>query len=138
AVTGLGLAVSAFLGRTGPGLLILGVLTAAALTAATAVPENISTHWIRTEWKPTAAATVKPHYELGSGVGTLDLRKIDVAEDQTVRTGVEVGAGRAVVRVPRDVTLKVDVEVGAGDIRLPEWDRNDVFVTVGEDRKVTL
>ncbi|NBE53451.1 PspC domain-containing protein [Streptomyces boluensis] len=138
AVLGLGIAVSAFLGRTGGGSIVLAVLTAVLLTAAAALPENINTHWMRTEWRPTDIAKVRPVYEVGSGVGTLDLGGVDLRKGQTLSTAAEVGAGRAVVVVPKDATVQLRAEVGVGDIRLPDEPSGDVDIAPGQESTDTL
>lgn len=138
AVLGLGIAVSAFLGRTGAGSIVLAVITAALLAAATALPENISTRWLRTEWRPTEIAQVRPLYEVGSGVGTLDLSAVDLGKGQTLSTSAEVGAGRVVVIVPKDATVRLHAEVGVGDLRLPDEPPGDVDVAPGLDRTTVL
>ncbi|MFD3521006.1 PspC domain-containing protein [Streptomyces sp. NPDC058653] len=125
-VFGLGLAVSAFLGRTGFGTIFLTVLTAGLLGGAAAIPKDIGTDWVRTTWRPATAASVAPMYELGTGVGKLDLTRVDIAPGRTLRTEAEVGAGKLKVVVPRDVTLRVHAEVGLGDLRLPGEPPNDI------------
>ncbi|MEE1809795.1 PspC domain-containing protein [Streptomyces sp. BE133] len=119
AVFGLGMLVSAFLGRTGFGTVMLSVITAALLAGASALPKDITTQWVREGWQPASVAAVRPHYELGSGVARLDLTEITVPRGETVRTGVNVGAGRAVVVVPKAVTVTVDARAGFGNITLP-------------------
>ncbi|MFP3988446.1 PspC domain-containing protein [Streptomyces sp. E11-3] len=137
-VFGLGIAVSAFLGRTGVGSVILAVITAGLLAGAAALPANISTEWMRTEWTPTAVADVRTTYELGTGDATLDLSGIKLSEDQTLHTGADVGAGRFKVVVPHNVTVRLKAEVGIGDIQLPSEGRNDVDVAADQKRDVTL
>ncbi|MHC3468315.1 PspC domain-containing protein [Streptomyces sp. 7R007] len=137
-VLGLGIAVSAFLGRTGAGSVFLAIVTAALLAGSAALPKDISTHWSRTTWTPTAAADVRPHYQLGSGVGTLDLTKARPDKGETVSTRAEVGAGRLEVIVPNDVTVRLNIEVGVGDIQLPGDDKKDVDVEPGKQKDLTL
>ncbi|WP_405613446.1 PspC domain-containing protein [Streptomyces sp. NBC_01508] len=137
-VFGLGLAVSAFLGRTGFGTIFLSVLTAGLLAGATAIPKDIGTEWVRTTWRPAAVASVAPSYELGTGVGTLDLAGVDVPAGKTLRTRAEVGAGQLRVVVPRDVTLKVRAEAGLGDIQLPGEPKNDIDLAPAQERTRTV
>ncbi|WP_156723031.1 PspC domain-containing protein [Streptomyces apocyni] len=137
-VFGLGIAVSALFGRTGVGSMILGVITAGLLAGASALPANISTEWMRTDWTPAAIADVRPNYELGTGIGTLDLSGIELAEDQTLQTGADVGAGRVKVIVPHNVTVQLNAEVGIGDIQLPSETREDVDIQADQKREVTL
>ncbi|MFF2650993.1 PspC domain-containing protein [Streptomyces sp. NPDC058045] len=137
-VFGLGIAVSSLLGRTGAGSMMLAVFTAVLLTGASLLPENITADWMRADWSPAAASQVRERYELGSGVGTLDLHGLKLAEDGTVTTHVRVGAGRLVVIVPHDALVRVRAQVGLGDVRLPRDDPHDVDVAPGRDRGTTL
>ncbi|MFJ9540396.1 PspC domain-containing protein [Streptomyces sp. NPDC101225] len=137
-VFGLGVAVSAFLGRTGAGSVFLAVVTAGLLAASAALPKDIDTHWIRTTWQPAAVADVRPKYQLGSGVGTLDLSRLRAAKGETVSTSAEVGAGRLKVIVPRDAAVKLSIDVGVGDIQLPGDGRKDVDVEPGKHKELTL
>ncbi|MEU1124586.1 PspC domain-containing protein [Streptomyces sp. NPDC005899] len=118
AVFGAGLLVASVIGRTGFGTIVLAVLTAGLLAGASSVPKDIGTDWVRKEWRPASVAAVQPRYELGAGVAKLDLSAITVPVGDTVRTGVEVGAGVVRVVVPNGVTVKVDAGTGLGDIRL--------------------
>ncbi|MFJ3445130.1 PspC domain-containing protein [Streptomyces sp. NPDC086081] len=138
AVFGLGIAVSAFLGRTGAGSVLLAIITAGLLTASAAVPEDIGTQWNRTTWQPTTAADLRQRYDLGTGVGTLDLTRLDLAADQTVTTRADVGVGRVRVLVPQDVTVRLRVDVGVGDLQLPGDDPKDVDVKPGRHEEMTL
>ncbi|MFF2008178.1 PspC domain-containing protein [Streptomyces sp. NPDC058195] len=119
AVFGLGMLVSSFLGRTGFGTVMLAMVTAALLAGSAALPKDISTQWVRENWRPASVAAVQPQYRLGTGDARLDLTGITVPEGDTVTTALKVGAGRAVVVVPRDVTVKVTARVTIGDIALP-------------------
>ncbi|MFE1886266.1 hypothetical protein, partial [Streptomyces diastatochromogenes] len=137
-VFGLGITLSAFLGRTGAGSVFLAIVTAALLAGATALPKDITTHWRETSWKPAATADVRSAYDLGTGVGTLDLTRVHPAKGQTVATDAEVGAGQLKVIVPVDATVKLSVDVGVGDIRLPGQNSKDVDVEPGRHKDVTL
>ncbi|WP_369030640.1 MULTISPECIES: PspC domain-containing protein [Streptomyces] len=137
-VFGVGIAVSAFLGRTGAGSVFLAIITAALLAGSAALPKDVSTHWVRTEWTPTAVAAVQPRYDLGTGEATLDLTGLRLAKGQTVTTSVGVGVGRIEVIVPKSATVKADIEVGVGDIQLPGDDKQDVDVAPGKHKQVTL
>lgn len=137
-VFGLGLVISAFVGRTGFGTLFLAVLTAALLAGASAMPKTITTQWTRTDWTPAAAADVRPSYALGSGEGTLDLSKVVVPVGQSVKTRAEVGAGRLKVVVPRGATVKAHIVVGVGDVQLPTEKPEDVDIQPHQKKTVTL
>ncbi|MGC9495409.1 PspC domain-containing protein [Streptomyces sp. WG7] len=138
AVFGVGIAVSAFLGRTGAGSIFLAVITAGLLAGSAAVPKDVGTEWIRTTWEPTTVAGVREQYDVGAGSGTLDLSRLDLAEGQTVTTRADVGIGRIRVVVPQDVTVRLSIEVGVGDIQLPGDDEKDVDVAPGKHKEVTL
>lgn len=138
AVFGLGIALSAFLGRTGAGSIVLAVLTAGLLTGAAALPDDIGTRWMRTTWEPASVAQIRPDYDLGTGTGTLDLSGIEVPEGKTVSTRANVGVGRVHVIVPEGVTVRLNAEVGVGDIQLPGEGKGDVDVAPGKHKEVTL
>ncbi|MEV8597445.1 PspC domain-containing protein [Streptomyces sp. NPDC052012] len=138
AVFGLGIALSAFLGRTGAGSIILAIITAGLLAASAALPKDVGTDWRRTSWEPTSVAQIRPTYELGTGTGTLDLSGIRVPSGRTVATTADVGLGRIHVIVPQDVTVKLSIDVGLGDIQLPGDDTKDVDVAPGKQRQLTL
>ncbi|MFF0010554.1 PspC domain-containing protein [Streptomyces sp. NPDC005374] len=137
-VFGVGMAISSFLGRTGAGSLLLAIITAGLLATSAALPKDITTHWVRTGWTPAAVTDVRQDYELGTGVGTLDLTRIDVAEGRTVTAQADVGVGRLVVIVPPGVTVKASIDVGVGDIQLPGDEQGDVDVEPGKHKEVTL
>ncbi|MFE4715959.1 PspC domain-containing protein [Streptomyces sp. NPDC056728] len=137
-VFGLGIALSAFVGGTGAGSIVLAVITAGLLAASAVLPSNITTHWVRTNWTPASVAQVAPRYELGTGVGTLDLSGIDVGKGKTLTTRAEVGAGQLKVVVPKDATVVLRTEVGLGDIRLPDEKTQDVDIRPGQEQRVTL
>ncbi|MFC8514162.1 PspC domain-containing protein [Streptomyces sp. NPDC057257] len=137
-VFGLGIALSAFLGRTGAGSIFMAVVTAALLASSAALPKDITTHWTRTTWQPAAVAEVQEMYNLGTGVGTLDLSRVQLTKGQTVTTGADVGAGRLKVIVPQDATVKLSIDVGVGDIQLPGDESKDVDVEPGKHKDVTL
>ncbi|MFH8237313.1 PspC domain-containing protein [Streptomyces sp. NPDC018321] len=138
AVFGVGIAVSAFLGRTGAGSIFLAIITAGLLAGSTTLPKDVGTDWVRRTWEPTTVAGVREQYDIGAGTGTLDLSRLDLAEGQTVTTRADVGMGRIQVVVPPDVTVRLSVEVGVGDIQLPGDDKKDVDVAPGKHKEVTL
>ncbi|GAA4300433.1 PspC domain-containing protein [Streptomyces venetus] len=138
AVFGLGIAVSAVLGRTGAGSILLAIITAGLLAGSAALPEDIGTQWNRTTWQPATVADVRDRYDLGTGVGTLDLTRLDLTGQQTVTTGADVGVGRVKVLVPEDVTVRLNVDVGVGDLQLPGDDPKDVDVKPGRHQEMTL
>ncbi|MFF9583852.1 PspC domain-containing protein [Streptomyces achromogenes] len=138
AVFGLGIALSAFLGRTGAGTVFWALVTAALLAGAAALPRDITTDWKEATWRPAAVTQVRSGYDLGTGRGTLDLSRVHPAPGQTVATDARVGAGQLKVIVPADVTVRMDLDVGVGDIRLPGDRGDDVDVRPGRHQNVTL
>lgn len=139
AVFGAGLLISAFVGRTGFGTVMMAVLTAGLLAGASALPKDITTHWVREEWRPATAAAVQPLYEVRSGTAELDLTRVAVPEGDTVRTRVEARAGRVLVRVPEAVTVKLRARADVGAITLPDDRRKgDVDIRVSENEHRTL
>ncbi len=138
AVFGTGLVVSSFLGRTGFGTIFQVVVTAALLAGAVALPEKITTEWTRRTWTPAAVAAVEPRYDLGAGVGTLDLSRLSVPEGTTVRTAVDVGAGKLEVLVPRDAVVRLRAQVGLGDLQLPGQPADDIDIAPDRDETRTL
>jgi phage shock protein PspC (stress-responsive transcriptional regulator) len=137
-VIGLGVAISSYLGRTGAGSIFLAVLTAGLLAGAAALPKDIGTHWTKETWRPAAVAEVQQKYDLGTGVGTLDLTRLDLTKGQTVTARAEVGVGKLKVIVPKDATVQLSIDVGVGDIQLPGDDQEDVDVEAGKYKEATL
>ncbi|MGW6009851.1 PspC domain-containing protein [Streptomyces sp. NPDC055210] len=138
AVFGLGIAVSSFRGRTGAGSIFLAIVTAGLLACSAALPSDITTHWERVDWTPATAGAVQERYDLGTGIGTLDLSRIDLGKGRTVTTNAEVGMGQLKVLIPKDVTVRLNIEVGVGDIQLPGDDKQDVDVAPGKHKELTL
>ncbi|MEU1847993.1 PspC domain-containing protein [Streptomyces sp. NPDC019990] len=138
AVLGLGIAVSAFLGRTGAGSIFLAIMTAGLLAGAAALPKDIGTQWNRTTWRPATVADVQHRYSLGTGVGTLDLTRLDLTGRQAVTTRADVGVGRMRVLVSENVTVRLTADVGVGDLKLPGDDAKNVDVKPGWHKETTL
>ncbi|AOR32541.1 hypothetical protein BFF78_17050 [Streptomyces fodineus] len=138
AVFGLGVAVSAFLGRTGAGTVFWAIVTAALLAGAAAMPKDITTHWRDASWTPAATAGVRSSYDLGTGRGTLDLSRVHPGKGRTIATAAHVGAGQLKVILPADATVRMKIDVGVGDIRLPGNSRKDVDVQPDRHKTVTL
>ncbi|MFJ3333731.1 PspC domain-containing protein [Streptomyces sp. NPDC086766] len=137
-VFGLGIAVSAFLGRTGAGSVLLAIVTAALLAASAVLPRDIGTRWAHRTWQPAATADVRQSYDLGTGEGTLDLTRLHPGRDRTVSTRARVGLGRLRVIVPEGVTVRATIEVGLGDVQLPGDRPQDVDVAPNKRRRVIL
>ncbi|MBT2467671.1 PspC domain-containing protein [Streptomyces sp. ISL-66] len=139
AVFGLGLAVSSVKGRTGFGTVLLSVITAGLLAGAVALPKEIGTDWKKVDWRPAAVADVRPVYEAGTGLATLDLSRLDVPKGTTVAVRASIESGRLKVVVPREVTARADVSVKLGDIHMPGETSQDIRIqSGGETRETTL
>jgi hypothetical protein len=138
AVFGFGLLIASVLGRTGFGTVLMAMITAGLLAGAAVLPKDIDTSWARQEWRPASVSAVEPHYELSTGDARLDLSGLKVPRGETVRTGLDVAAGRAAVVVPKNVTVKVRAEAGLGEIRLEEGQRVQVRINSDEAKQRTL
>ncbi|MFJ2023008.1 PspC domain-containing protein [Streptomyces sp. NPDC087897] len=123
AVFGLGLLIASVLGRTGFGTVFMAMVTAGLLAGASALPKDIDTSWGRRDWRPASVSAVRQHYELSTGDARLDLSGLKVPKGETVRTGLDVAAGRAAVVVPENVTVKVRTEARLGEVRLEDGPR---------------
>ncbi|WP_405899445.1 PspC domain-containing protein [Streptomyces sp. NBC_00727] len=139
AVFGLAMLVSAFVGRTGFGTLLMAVITAGLLAGAAALPKDISTHWVREEWRPASVAAVQPRYAVGSGQAELDLTRVTVPKGDTVRTRVEARAGRVLVHVPPEVTVRVHARTRVGALVLVDGrHKGDLDIRTSQDERRTL
>ncbi|MGW1184144.1 PspC domain-containing protein [Streptomyces drozdowiczii] len=139
AVFGLAMLVSAFAGRTGFGTLLMAMTTAGLLAGAATLPKDISTHWVREEWRPASVAAVQPRYAVGSGQAELDLTRITVPKGDTVRTRVEARAGRVLVHVPPEVTVRVHARTRVGALVLVDGRRKgDLDIRASQDERRTL
>ncbi|MFK0292977.1 PspC domain-containing protein [Streptomyces sp. NPDC090442] len=139
AVFGLGILLSAWLGRTGGGTVFLMMLTAALLAGATALPPTITADWQRRTWTPAAPTAVQPRYAVGSGEVRLDLSQLPLTPGTTVHSAAEVGAGRLQVTLPQRTTATLHLSLGAGGIQMPGEAANDVEIVAGHrERTVTL
>ncbi|MEU8530052.1 MULTISPECIES: PspC domain-containing protein [Streptomyces] len=127
-VLGLGMMLSSFLGRTGSGTVFVTLVASGLLAVSAALPSDIGTHWVRTTWQPATVAAVQPRYEMGTGVGTLDLSRLAIPAGTTVRTGAEGDAGRLKVIVPRNVTVHLVARTRFADLRMPGERSDDIRV----------
>ncbi|MCX4541786.1 PspC domain-containing protein [Streptomyces sp. NBC_01565] len=140
AVFGLGVLVSSVKGRTGFGTILLAMITAGLLAVAAALPREIGTDWRHVDWRPAAVQEVRPVYEAGTGLATLDLSRLDVPKGTTLKVRAGIDAGRLLVVVPREVTARADIDIRRlGDVQLPGDRGGDVRLrSGGEQRQVTL
>ncbi|MEV4872929.1 PspC domain-containing protein [Streptomyces syringium] len=137
-VFGLGIATSSLYGRTGGGTVFAAMLTGVLLTGAAALPESVTADWTHRTWRPASAAEVRDHYAVGSGVGVLDLSGVAWPKDKPIGTSAGAGAGQLKIIVPPDVTARLDVKVGLGDIQLPGEQREDIDISPGQRKRISL
>ncbi|MFC1409059.1 PspC domain-containing protein [Streptacidiphilus sp. N1-12] len=120
-VLGLGLVVCARWGR-GRSLAVWATLLTLAIAAVGASPARLSTSYQHRVWTPTAAASVQPDYNLGTGQATLDLSRLAAAPGRTVTTDVHLGVGKLLVLLPPGSRVEITAHVGLGSIHLPGTD----------------
>ncbi len=129
-VVGVGLVVSAFVGRARSllvvGLLLMPAVLAGQLSMPSAFPDGV---WSidpdragEIRLAPTTVDQLDTSYELAAGTIRLDLTDLDLEGGGTgadaVELEVRVGAGRIEVLVPDDVTVTASAEMGLGAVRL--------------------
>lgn len=116
-VTGAGLLVGAIWGRS-RGLIVLAVVLALALAAATGVDRSFGTSAGERTWE--VAGSVE--HRLGAGAAVLDLRPLSGTAGRDVVVRGQVGLGELVVLVPEDLRMELSPRVGLGELTLVEPD----------------
>lgn len=116
AVIGFGLVVGAFL-RSGRGLIPIALLLSALTWGVVAAPLD---RWQSDGFGdinavPTTPAELQPSYQRAIGDITLDLRKLDLAGAEPLRTSVSLGAGDVTVLVPANADVTA-TESALGDM----------------------
>jgi hypothetical protein len=131
-VTGLALIGTAFVGGARwlivPALALvlpLGIVSAAGIDLNGGVGDR--------DYRPTTAAQVRDHYELGIGSMIVDLRDVDLPKDETTNLAVDVGLGEAVLYVPSDACVSSNVQIGVGGSDVLDRDNDGVDVTYADD-----
>jgi hypothetical protein len=114
-VLGVALLVAAWWGRARIAI-ILGLLVAPLLVAATATRVDFAGRWGDYWYQPTTAAEVAERYDIAVGDLSLDLRESSLRGPLAI--DAEVGAGRLLVIVPLDADLRIDAHVGIGTVDL--------------------
>lgn len=110
-VCGAMLLVGAFWGRAG-GIILLGLISAAATAGATAADEVDAGH---VDDRPLTAADVRDHYRLDAGEIELDLTDVaDLAALDGRTITLDVDLGRISVVLPRGLDVTIDSEVSVG------------------------
>lgn len=138
AVFGLGLMVSAFVGRTGAGTVFAVFLTGVLLSGAVLLPSDISTHVDERHWAPSSTAELQRRYAIGTGQGELDLSGVRFRAGSTERVDTRVGAGELRVIVPDDVKVRVELDLGVGSYRLPGETGTESGEGLGRSQRRTL
>ncbi len=138
AVFGIGLAVGAFVGRIGGGTVVLALITCGLLAASAALPRDIRTDWRTADWRPTSVTDVRGEYRLGTGTASLDLRDVPFGKNDTVRTDVEVKAGRLEVLVPAGTKVELRSDIGFGALHLSDHTKDHIQSAFDEQQKMTL
>ena len=122
AITGAMLLIGSFVGRPG-GLVLIGLVSAAALAMATVVG-SFHLDGRNIEEDPTTASAVRPDYHAHNGRIVLDLT--DVVDPQNLAgrsLHLSLNAGEITVIVPRSLNVDVDAALGfAGGIKIPGYD----------------
>ncbi|WP_407939867.1 LiaF domain-containing protein [Micromonospora tarapacensis] len=118
AVIGLGLLVGTWFGRA-RWLIALGLVTAAALAVATVAESYDRVRGVdgTVTWAPTDRRDLAVRYEQSFGDAVLDLRAIDLDQQDTEIT-VVINFGEATVVVPPNVDVTAAAQVTAGDASL--------------------
>jgi phage shock protein PspC (stress-responsive transcriptional regulator) len=134
-VVGLGLVAAAFAtGRTArAGLIALGIVLSLGLAAAASEPwEGTGPGSGDRTYRPSTEASVLDVYRGDVGDLTLDLTRIDVADEGPVSTAIEHGAGDVRVIVPSEADVRLTVDSGLGSVdAFGEGDADGFFPGVG-------
>lgn len=106
-------------------VLPLGIVSAAGIDLNGGVGDR--------DYRPSTAAQLQDHYELGIGSLIVDLRDIDLPKDQTTNLAVDVGLGEAVLYVPSDTCVSSNVQIGVGSSDVLDRGADGVDVTYADD-----
>ena len=132
AVTGVGLVVGAWFGRT-RGLTVLGVVLLPILVLSPLqVDERSSIDFDfasvgQAQHRPGTVEEILDEYEMGFGSLLIDLRDVDFA-GHTVATRADVGIGEILVRVPEGVSAHVSGRVGMGTLQVGDQKQGGIGV----------
>ncbi len=132
AITGLGLAVSAFRAPA-RGLILLGVVLAAPLLlfVGAALPWASGVGDLRVS--VSDPGDLRHEYRHGVGTMVVDLRDLEPDAGNAARSvEISLSVGELLVYVPYDVNTVADINVGAGNLTVwadgPDWSRSGVSV----------
>jgi phage shock protein PspC (stress-responsive transcriptional regulator) len=113
-VIGLGLVAGSFL-QGGRGLVPVAIPLALLTWVLSAAPSSDLTVGGR-HWDPGTVDQVQPRYSVTLGNGDLDLTRLRLADNQTVRTSVAVGVGETHVLLPPNLDADVTCQTQLGDV----------------------
>ena len=128
---GLALVVGAFVGRVR--WLILPALSLAlpvAFVAAAGIELDGGVG--EREYRPSSAAQVRDHYELGAGELVIDLREASLPPGDTPLS-IDLGMGEARLIVPENVCVATRADVGMGEVQVFDRDSGGVDVDVDNE-----
>jgi phage shock protein PspC (stress-responsive transcriptional regulator) len=129
-VTGLALVAAAFLGGA-RWLIVPALVLALPLAVVAAGDIDLDGGAGERHYRPASAGEVQPRYKIGMGELTVDLRDAELPAGRTDME-IDVGLGRAELRVPGNVCVTSDVEVGAGAAEVFDRISDGVDVAVAQ------
>jgi len=115
AVVGAGLVVGSFV-RGGRGLIPIAIPLAAITWGLAVVPNANFSNMGDVRFAPSRVTDVQPRYEHGAGNFELDLTRMQVPENETVHTRVELGFGNMEVLVPRGADVEATCSSDFGNV----------------------
>ena len=133
AITGVAIAVGAFVGYRVGALVPLGLLLLGGFAFAASLPVSLSAGIGDKVERPVDAAVLEQSYEYGIGDYELDLTNVALAEGET-HMGVSLGIGSLVVTLPDDVAVEIDAHAGAGEVNVLGATDDGI----GADREIQL
>jgi phage shock protein PspC (stress-responsive transcriptional regulator) len=133
AITGVAIAVGAFVGYRVGALVPLGLLLLGGFAFAASLPVSLSAGIGDKVERPVDAAVLEQSYEYGIGDYELDLTNVALAEGET-HVGVSLGIGSLVVTLPDDVAVDIDAHAGAGEVNVLGATDDGI----GADREIQL
>jgi phage shock protein PspC (stress-responsive transcriptional regulator) len=129
-VTGLALVAAAFLGGA-RWLIVPALVLALPLAVVAAADLDFEGGVGERHYRPASPAEIDAHYQLGMGELLLDLRDVTLPAGRT-DVEVDVGLGRADLRVPANVCVTSNVEIGAGAAEIFDRINDGVDVAVAQ------
>lgn len=116
-LAGLGLVVSAFVGRA-RGLITIGLLLVPPLAALSLIDVPFHPGIGERSFQPRVLDAVRDHYRLGIGEMQIDLSDLTIPEGTRLAVSADQTIGELIITVPDDVNLDISGTVGAGEIEM--------------------